>query len=228
MARPRVLLTGFGPFPGIAENPSAWLAETLAEQRPSPDFDGELHATILPTEWEEIAALVPRLYESVQPHVMIHFGLSERAKAFRIERSAHNRAARRADARGAMPSGPVILPEGPDRFDTALPASALAAHLKACGLAAVTSRSAGRYLCNFLYYHSLDWARRRENACLVLFVHIPPASGRSSSFSEEALLHGAREIQRYVLTFASAHKHLKTTIGPAFARSGAILSAKEA
>ena len=227
MARPRVLLTGFGPFPGVAENPSAWLAETLAEQRPSPEFDSELHARILPTEWEA-TALMPRLYEALQPHVMIHFGLSERAKAFRIERSAHNRTALRADARGAMPSGPVIFPDGPDRFDTSLPAGALAAHLKTCGLAAVTSRSAGRYLCNFLYYHSLDWARRRESACLVLFVHIPPASGRSGSFSEEALLHGAREILRYVLTFASAHTHLKTTIGPAFARSGAILSAKEA
>jgi len=227
MARPRVLLTGFGPFPGVTENPSAWLAETLAEQNPSPQFESELHARILPTEWEA-TRLMPRLYEALQPNVMIHFGLSERAKAFRIERSAHNRAALRADAKGAMPSGPVIRPEGPDRFDTALPAGALAAHLKTCGLPARASRSAGRYLCNFLYYHSLDWARRQESACLVLFVHIPPASGRSGSFSEEALLHGAHETLRYVLTFASAHKPLQTTIGPAFARSEAILSAKEA
>lgn len=202
MARPRVLLTGFGPFPGVAENPSAWLAETLAEQNPSPEFESELHARILPTEWEA-TALMPRLYEALQPHVMIHFGLSERAKAFRIERSAHNRAALRADATGAMPSGPVIRPEGPDRFDTALPAGALAAHLKTCGLPAMASRSAGHYLCNFLYYHSLDWARRQEGARLVLFVHIPPASRRSGPFSEEALLHGAHETLRFVLTFAS-------------------------
>ncbi|MBC8014026.1 MAG: pyroglutamyl-peptidase I [Methyloceanibacter sp.] len=228
MARPRVLLTGFGPFPGVAQNPSAWLAETLAEQRPSPEFDSELHASILPTEWETVSALMPRLYETLQPHVMIHFGLSERAKAFRIERSAHNRAARRADAKGALPLRPVIRLEGPDRFDTELPADALAAHLKTCGLAAITSRLAGRYLCNFLYYHSLDWARRQKSACLVLFVHIPPASGRSGSFSEEALLHGAHETLRFVLAFARAHRPLKPTIGPAFARSEAIFSAKEA
>jgi len=227
MARPRVLLTGFGPFPGVPTNPSAWLAETLAEQSPSPEFESELHARILPTEWEA-TALMPRLYEALQPHVMIHFGLSERAKAFRIERSAHNRAALRADAKGAMPSGPVIRPEGPDRFDTALPAGALAAHLKTCGLPAMASRSAGRYLCNFLYYHSLDWARRQEGARLVLFVHIPPASRRGGSFSEEALLRGAHETLRFVLTFASVNQPLQTTIGPAFARSEAILSAKEA
>lgn len=228
MARPRVLLTGFGPFLGVAENPSAWLAETLAAQIPSPEFDSELHASILPTEWETVSALMPRLYETLQPHVMIHFGLSERAKSFRIERSAHNRAARRADAMGAMPSGPVIHLKGPDRFDTELPATALAAHLRRSGLPAVTSRSAGRYLCNFLYYHSLDWARRQKSACLVLFVHIPPASGRSGSFSEEALLHGAHETLRFVLAFARAHKRLIPTIGPAFAQGEAMLSAKEA
>ncbi len=86
----------------------------------------EIHARILPTEWEA-AALMPRLCETLQPHVMIYFGVSEHAKTFRIERSAHNRAAPRADARGALPASPVILAEGADRLDTAFPAGALAA-----------------------------------------------------------------------------------------------------
>ena len=102
MERPRVLLTGFGPFPGVPVNPSGWLAETLAERWLSAEADGRVHARILPTEWEA-AALIPRLCETLQPHVMIHFGVSEHANTFRIERSAHNRAAPRADARGALP-----------------------------------------------------------------------------------------------------------------------------
>ena len=59
MARPRVLVTGFGPFPGIAENPSAWLAETLAAEPPM--LDAELHTRVLPTAWQA-AELMPRLY----------------------------------------------------------------------------------------------------------------------------------------------------------------------
>jgi len=228
MARPRILLTGFGPFPGVAENPSAWLAETLASQIPSPEFDSELHASILPTEWEVVSALMPRLCETLQPHVMIHFGVSERANAFRIERSAHNRAALRADAGDALPVGRVIHPEGPDRLDTKLPAIRLAAHLRRSGLPAVTSRSAGRYLCNFLYYRSLDWARRQPDPRLALFVHVPPLSGQGGTFSKEDLLHGAHETLRFVLDFAHAQKPLKPTIGPAFAQRAAILSAKEA
>ena len=42
------------------------------------------------------------------------------------------------------------------------------------GIPAAPSRSAGRYLCNFLYYLSLDWATRQEQSPAVLFVHIPP------------------------------------------------------
>ena len=80
MARPRVLVTGFGPFPGVAENPSAWLAETLASQPPK--IDAELHAKVLPTAWQA-AELMPRLYEKLQPHVMIHFGVSPRRDAQR-------------------------------------------------------------------------------------------------------------------------------------------------
>ena len=58
----RVLLTGFGPFPGAAINPSAWLAETLPGHVRGLDCD--LHAKVLPTEWAAIADLTPRLHEN--------------------------------------------------------------------------------------------------------------------------------------------------------------------
>jgi pyroglutamyl-peptidase len=225
MARARVLLTGFGPFPGVADNPSAWLAETCAEA--SPEFNGELHVQILPTEWDA-AALMPRLYASLQPHVMIHFGVSERANAFRIERSAHNRAALRADASQALPAGRVIHAEGPDRLDTELPAGRLAAHLRTSGLPAVTSRSAGSYLCNFLYYHSLDWARRQPEPRLALFVHVPPLSGQGGTFSAEDLLRGAHETVRFVLAFAGAHAPLESGSDSAFTRGEVVVGARMA
>jgi pyroglutamyl-peptidase len=227
MAGLRVLLTGFGPFPDVPENPSAWLAETLAGQASPPELNGEFHAQTLPTEWQA-TALVPRLYATLQPHVMIHFGVSQRAQAFRVERSAFNRAAPRIDAIGALPAGSVIRPEGPDRVDTALPATALAAHLKSCGLPAVASRSAGSYVCNYLYYHSLDWARRQESACLVLFVHIPLSSGKSGPFSEEILLHGAHETLRFVLNFAREQRANEALIAQTLAARTPVLDAKEA
>jgi pyroglutamyl-peptidase len=225
MARPRILLTGFGPFPGFAENPSAWLAETLAKRPPSPEF--KLHARVLPTEWEEVA-LIPRLYRTLQPHVLIHFGVSKRAPAFYIERMAHNRAARAADARGTMPKGRTIRAGGPQRFDTPFPAAELAAHLRRSGVAAMTSRSCGAYLCNFLYYHSLEWAQRQGNFPPVVFVHIPPWTRKRGPCSREALLHGASETLRFVLGYANGEKPLKTSARPPMSRSEAGSSAKGA
>ncbi|HEY8300170.1 MAG TPA: pyroglutamyl-peptidase I [Methyloceanibacter sp.] len=227
MERPRILLTGFGPFPGVPTNPSAWLAETLAEGLPAPDLHGRIQARIFPTEWQA-AALVADLCETLQPHVMIHFGVSEHAKTFRIEHSAHNRTAPRADAGGALPASPVILGEGAGRLDTAFPAAALARHLKTNGVAVVTSHSAGHYLCNFLYYHSLDWALRQSAPPLVLFVHVPPTSGRDGDFTDEMLLRGGQEILRFILAFAGERGPTRAAIHPGLAQCETLLGAEDA
>ena len=227
MERPLILLTGFGPFPGVPTNPSAWLAETLAEGLPAPDLHGRIHVRIFPTEWQA-AGLVADLCETLQPHVMIHFGVSEHAKTFRIEHSAHNRTAPRADAGGALPAGPVISAEGAERLDTALPAAALARHLQTNGVAAVTSHSAGHYLCNFLYYHSLAWALRQSAPPLVLFVHVPPMSGQDGDFSEELLLRGGQEILRFTLAFAGERESIRAAIHPGLAQRETLLGAEDA
>jgi pyroglutamyl-peptidase len=213
MVWPRVLLTGFGPFPGASVNPSAWLAETLP--RRFSESDGELYALVLPTEWETVAGLTQHLHEKIQPHVTIHFGLSQSAKEFRIERSAHNRSSPRADAAGALPQSRVIFPRGPQRLDTSLPASALAVHLNEQGIKAAPSRSAGRYLCNFLYYLSLNWAARQEGAASVLFVHMPPFAAHGGPLSEAELLDGAEAILRFVLAATPKHTDSLATYGAA-------------
>ncbi len=196
-ARPRVLLTGFGPFPGVPENPSGWLAEALAA-RGAPNYD--VHGHVLPTEWEALAALTPHLHESLQPHVMIHFGVSPGANGLRIERTAHNRAEPRADACGVKPASNTIVSDGAARLETGLPVTALAAHLRAQGHAARASRSCGRYLCNFLYYRSLERTEREGGDAL--FVHVPLTRAQGGQLSQEALLEAAQETVTFVLDAA--------------------------
>jgi pyroglutamyl-peptidase len=193
-ARPRVLLTGFGPFPGVPENPSGWLAEALAD-RAAPAFD--VHGHVLPTEWDAVAALAPRLHTALQPHVTIHFGVSASAKGLRIERMAHNRAASRPDACGAKPATKAIVSDGAAILETALPVTALAAHLRARGHTAHASRSCGRYLCNFLYYRSLE--RTQWHGGDALFVHVPLTEAQGGTLSRDALLAAAHETMVFVL-----------------------------
>lgn len=216
MARPSILLTGFGPFPGAAVNPSAWLVETLASSLPPADY--RLHAEVLPTEWAAVSSRAPQLFDALKPRLILHFGLSQRALGFRIERCAHNWILARADAAGALASRGAILPEGHDRLASPLPASRLATHLKQQGLAATPSRSAGRYLCNFLYYLSLDWAARQEPPCHTVFVHIPPAKAQGGPFDRTELLRGADAILRFAIAFAAASDHrVPVTFGTALA-----------
>lgn len=201
MARPRVLLTGFDPFPGAPENVSKWLVETLAGSSPSANSGCELHAAVLPTEWTEVSTLGPRLLDQHRPRLVLHFGLSRRTRGFRIERSAHNRIQAKHDARGELPAAPTIIEQGRARFDTTLPAAGLARHLQQQGLPAVTSCSAGTYLCNFFYYLSLDWAARQHTACDVCFVHVPPSARQGGPLSEAELLRGAEAAICYLIDF---------------------------
>lgn len=197
MPRPPILLTGFGPFPGVPENVSKWLVEALAA---SPSrFGCDVHGEVLPTEWTEVAKRAPTLLHRHRPRLTIHFGLNPRARGFRVERSAHNRVHARHDARGALPAGAAVIEAGPARLDTGVPASQLVKHLKQNGFPAAASRSAGSYLCNFLYYLSLDWAAKQENRCHVCFVHIPPGPRQGGPLTEAELLRGAEAALLYLL-----------------------------
>ncbi len=199
MVQTKVLLTGFGPFPGAPENPSAWLAETLASSAFARRPEISLHAEVLPSEWAAVSARAPRLLETLQPQLILHFGLSRRARSFRIEHSAHNRILPRADAAGALPGRGPIIPAGHDRLNSLFPADRLAAHLRQNGVAAAASRSAGRYLCNLLYYLSLDWARRQPMPRRAVFVHVPLAAPQGGPLHKAELLRGAEAVLAFAL-----------------------------
>ncbi len=216
MTQTRVLITGFGPFPGVSENVSGWLAERLA--RSAAASHSAARAELLPTEWQEVANSAPRLLEDMQPRLVLHLGVSQRSRTIRVERSAHNLLAAREDARGALPVSLAVSADGMPRLDTNLPAAQVARHLRNHGLPALASSSAGSYLCNFLYYLSLDWAHRRDRACDVCFVHVPPAT----RLGETDLLRGAELILGYLLDHIGEliPSDQRLTVDAATARAG--------
>jgi len=199
MSRRRILLTGFGPFPGISDNTSARLVETLTDAGSFAPRDCELHTQVLPTEWGAVLMLVPRLLKSVQPDVTIHFGVSRQTRSLRIERSAHNRIVPRVDAAGVLPARRTIHVDGPARLDSNVHVPRLAATLRENGVPANSSVHAGSYLCNFLYYHSLSWAMSRDTAAQMLFVHIPVARSEGGPLEDADLLRGAQTILNFMI-----------------------------
>jgi pyroglutamyl-peptidase len=170
-ARRRVLITGFGPFPGVPVNATMRLVPEL-QRRAEQAFGVTITAGILPTEWVAAPAQLDHLLAASDPDLVVHFGVSSRARGFEIELRANNTCAPSPDASGALPYMSTIRRSGASTLPASLPVQYLATRLRRIGVPAFASRDAGAYLCNWLLYHSLE--RVGSSRCRrVGFIHIP-------------------------------------------------------
>lgn len=192
-ARSIVLLTGFGPFPGVAENVSAHLVKALAEKARSKFHDHVFVSEVLETEWTTAPGRIGQLVATLHPALALHFGVAREADGFRIERQAANVCRLASDASGRLPAAEKLLQDGADCELVGIDAEAIAAHLVERGYPARVSDDAGGYLCNAVLYHSLKAARERQLATRAGFIHIP-ADISSPPFDFAAALEGSLEI----------------------------------
>src|SRR5579872_3734465 len=83
----RVLLAGFGPFPGAPLNPSAAVAQALARRRRPAlaDLDRSLH--VFPTAYAAVDHDLPKLFAD-KPDIILIFGLAGRRRQICIETRA--------------------------------------------------------------------------------------------------------------------------------------------
>jgi len=167
----RVLITGFGPFPGAPFNPSAALAMALARRR-RPALAGIERAThVFATTYASVDRDLPKLLKQ-KPDIVLMFGVAGRRRQLCIERQARNAVSLLfPDASGHRPCHGVIKLHGPPTLTGNAPFARLAG---AAGTKARLSRDAGRYLCNYVYWRGLEQVRGTRP--LVQFVHIPPLS----------------------------------------------------
>lgn len=171
--RDTILLTGFGPFPGIAENASQRLVPKLAHLAARRFSAHRVVSRILPTEWERAPARLQDLYERERPKLVLHFGVSAGADAYVIETLAHNKCKLAPDAAGALPRDDIVVKGGPQELAARLPATQIVERLHAIKVPAVLSRDAGSYLCNAILYRSLMLAEQIPELETVGFLHIP-------------------------------------------------------
>jgi pyroglutamyl-peptidase len=173
--RPTVLLTGFGAFPGVAANATETLVPQLAAAARERFPDHDIVEAVLPVDWNRAPELLQSLLKANAPRLALHFGVSQRAQDFRIERLSRNVCEPRHDACGALPAEVAVVRSGADTLSTTLPIERIVARLKAIGVPCCTSDDAGAYLCNALLYHSLAAASTGATPHIAGFVHIPAA-----------------------------------------------------
>jgi pyroglutamyl-peptidase len=173
----RVILTGFGPFPGVPFNPSAALVKALARRRRPAFTDIERITHVFATTYDSVDRDLPKLFAR-QPDIVLMFGLAGERRQLCIETRARNALSLLSpDASGHRARHGVIVPGGPTSRRGAAPFADLVGAVRPSRFPTRLSRDAGRYLCNYSYWRGLEQSRQRR--ALVQFVHIPRV--RSSS-----------------------------------------------
>jgi pyroglutamyl-peptidase len=170
----RVLIAGFGPFPGAPKNPSADLARALGRRR-RPAFAGaRIMTAVLPTTYAAIKTELPVLLAKSDPDLVLLFGLAGGSRCIRIETRAVNAAsALHPDAARVKLGRRALIRDAPMQLVVRAPVRKLVAAARMTGVPVRLSRDAGRYICNAGLFACLDMARRRERPRCIALVHIP-------------------------------------------------------
>ena len=182
----RILLTGFGPFPGAPYNPTQPLVARLSRLRRPAFADVELTSHIFPVTYAAVDRQLPELLARYKPHALLMFGLATRTSYLRVETRARN----------------AVTMLWPDAADTPVRKRAIAAEADAMtfgphttkllraarltGIDARTSRDAGSYLCNYLSWRAIEQVNGGRGPLLAAFIHIPLLPrGRPSRHNEK-------------------------------------------
>jgi len=172
--RLRILITGFGPFPGAPFNPTMALVPRLTALRRPAFADVELSSHIFHVTYGTVDHELPELIARLRPDAMLMFGLAGRTDHVRVETRARNAvtttfpdADRKVARNGSIVNGADAATFGPHT------ARLLRAAL-ATSIDARSSRDAGSYLCNYLSWRAIEATRNAHGPRLAAFVHIPP------------------------------------------------------
>ena len=182
----RILITGFGPFPGAPFNPTQPLVARLLRLRRPALGDVELSDHIFPVTYNAVDRQLPELLAKHRPQALLMFGLATRTPFVRIETRARNAvttlwpdADHARTRKGSIAGGAEAMMFGPHT------AKLLRAAL-GTGIDARASRDAGSYLCNYLSWRAIEATCHDTGPRLVAFVHVPLLARDGASAREGA------------------------------------------
>ena len=155
----KLLLTCFEPFGGLSTNSSMETAAALTGRLPGVTMVKKL----LPVSFD-MAHL--RLYEAMdeeKPDMVICTGQAAGSAELRVEKVAIN-CLNTSDLSlgGRALEDARILEDAPDAYFSNLPVREMAAAMKAVGVKAAVSYSAGTYVCNYVMFRLMERIRREK------------------------------------------------------------------
>lgn len=165
-----VLLTGFEPFDGERINPSG----EIARQLHGTVIGGHRVAgALLPCVFGAAITELKRQIRAAQPVLIICLGQAGGRADITPERVAINvDDARIPDNAGRQPVDRPVVRGGPAAYWSTLPIKAIVQELRAKGIPAAVSQTAGTFVCNHAFYglmHTLRGQKKVRGG----FIHVP-------------------------------------------------------
>jgi pyroglutamyl-peptidase len=171
-----VIVTGFEPFSGEKTNPSWELCRQLGE---IPGM--RIETCLVPCEFRRAIEVVAEAIERLHPTLVFCLGQAGSRQRLGVERVAINvDDARIPDNAGAQPVDEFIAANGPPAYFASIPVKAMVLAMRAAGVPAEVSNSAGTFVCNHLMYGVLHYLAESGHRARAGFIHVP--------YSEEQVL----------------------------------------
>jgi pyroglutamyl-peptidase len=168
----KLLVTGFGPFPGVHHNPSGQIALAIGRSARLKRQGVQVSAHELIVTYAalpDLAALIAR----EKPDAILMFGIAARTKQPRLEKRGENRTRPLSvDASGTRPKSRKLDDYAPLIRNVRVALEPLRLAIQRQGFKPTLSNNAGAYLCNAVLFTALG--EKPDAPCI--FVHVPKLS----------------------------------------------------
>ena len=166
----KILVTGFEPFEGAAINPALEAVRRL----PDTIAGASIVRAELPVVFGKDIEVLRAAVAEHEPDVTLCIGQAGGRTHITPEFVGINYAhARIPDNEGNQPLAQPIVEGGPDAYFTTLPVHAMVEKMRAAGIPAAVSYTAGPFCCNEMLYAVLHLCATEYPAMRGGFIHVP-------------------------------------------------------
>lgn len=188
----KILVTGFDPFGPDKINP----AIEAVKQLPDTVAGADIVKVEIPTIFNKCAEVVHAAIEREHPDYVLNIGQAGGRYGLTPERVAINLDdGRIADNAGYQPLNHTIHEDGENAYFTQLPIKAMTRAIRAAGLPASVSNSAGTYVCNHIMYQTQYMRDKEFHGIKAGFMHIPFLPDQVTNRPETASLSLADDVR---------------------------------
>lgn len=166
----KILITGFDPFGGESVNPAYEAVKLL------PDEIGgaQIIKLEVPTVFAKAGSVLEAGIEAEHPDAVLCIGQAGGRSGMSVEKVAINfQDARIPDNENQQPIDEPIKSDGETAYFATVPVKAMVSNMRAHGIPAFVSYTAGTYVCNELMYTLLYLIDKKYPRMRGGFIHVP-------------------------------------------------------